>query len=391
MKKTEVLILLEKYRLGIIGKDELDRLESWYIHWKPEDLEISTQELESIKETVWGNIHKDSVRTNGTKVKLWSAIIAAAVILIIAIPVSYLSYESFQTQPPAESGQSVFDFKPGENIGVLTLADGRDILLTGEQKGTLAYQQTAVIRKMEDGLVVYEISSADKSNTGAEVYNIMTTPRGGNYRLRLSDGTQVWLNAASSIKFPVNFKNGDRKVIVKGEAYFEVAHVNDKPFKVITANQEVTVLGTHFNIKGYEDDMAISTTLLEGSIKIKNLKSGKSSLMKPGQQAGIFKNQNEIEIRRIHAEEVVSWKKGYFIFDDQSIEGIMKTLGRWYDADIEYYGDSQERFGGTFSRSSNLAEILTNLEQLGKVQFTIKGKKIIVTETGKEVKKNQIN
>lgn len=391
MNKTEVLILLEKYRLGTIGKDELDRLESWYIQWKPEDLEISTQELESIKETVWDNINKDSARTKGTTVKLWSAIVAAAVILIIAIPLSYLSYESFHTQSPAEPEQSVFDFKPGENRGVLTLADGRDIMLTGEQNGTVAYQQAAIIRKMEGDLVVYEISHADKSNTGAEVYNIMTTPRGGNYRLRLSDGTRVWLNAASSIRFPVSFKNGDRKVIVKGEAYFEVAHVDSQPFKVITGNQEVTVLGTHFNIKGYEDDTTISTTLLEGSIKIKNLKSGKSSLMKPGQQAGIFKNQNEIQIRGIHAEEAVSWKKGYFIFDDQSIEGIMKTLGRWYDADIEYHGDSNERFGGTFSRSSNLAEILTNLEQLGKVQFTIKGKKIIVTETGKEVKKNQIN
>lgn len=208
---------------------------------------------------------------------------------------------------------------------------------------------------------------------------MLTTPRGGQYQTVLSDGTKVWLNASSSIEFPVRFIGNERRISVKGEAYLEVAHDKHKPFIVTSGNQEIKVLGTHFNVSSYPDDAETATTLISGSVKVRNTKSGQSKVLIPGQAAQIQNGSNQIMINQVNLDEAMAWKNGYFIFEDQQIHTIMKVLSRWYDVDVEYKNiNSNDRFGGTFSKSKNLSETLKNIEELGDIKFELQTGKITV-------------
>ncbi|MGF7079295.1 FecR family protein [Mucilaginibacter sp. UYCu711] len=373
--------LLEKFRKGTINADELVMLENWYLQWQPESAAVSAEELEAIKEGVWQAIQPQA-KPFVSKV-LWPRIAAAAsVLLILSVSIYYFTNTNQPKQKAVVVKQVIPDVKPGGNRAMLTLANGQQIVLTDVKNGKLAEQGDITIDKTADGRVVYAPLSAQMNAPGKLLYNTMTTPRGGQYNLTLSDGTRVWLNAASSITYPVTFIGNERRVVVNGEAYFEVAHNADKPFKVESFNQEITVLGTHFNVKSYDDDGGISTTLLSGSINLKNIHSGEAKLLAPGQQAKIGRNTNTFTIKTVNPEDAISWKNGYFLFDNQEIKSIMKIMSRWYDIDIQYKNTMNEhdRFGGTFSRSSNLSETLQNLERVGKVHFIIQTKKVIVTD-----------
>ncbi|WP_217604914.1 FecR family protein [Chitinophaga sp. GbtcB8] len=377
MQNPDVQHLLEKYRTGTISPEELALLEAWYLQWQPENQDISLEELQAIKADVW-QLVKPPARV--IKTRSWPRIAAAAsLLLLFAASAYYLLHQPTQQSKQEQVAASpVHDFKPGGNKALLTLANGQQIVLTDVKNGKLADQGSVTVNKTANGQLVY---GAGTGNASANmIYNTLATPRGGQYHITLSDGTQVWMNAASSITYPVTFANNERKVVVNGEVYFEVAPDVNKPFKVSTGNQEVMVLGTRFNVNGYADDAGISTTLLSGSIKVRNLTSGQSSLLVPGQQASIFKNQAPIHIKTVNAEDAISWKNGYFLFDNQDISSVMKIMSRWYDVDIEYSNyNRQDRFGGTFSRSANLSEILHNLEQVGPVHFKMQANKVIVT------------
>lgn len=377
MQNPDIQHLLEKYRTGTISPEELALLEAWYLQWQPENQDISLEELQAIKADVW-QLVKPPARV--IKVRPWLRITAAAsLLLLFAASAYYLLHQpTKQSKQEQLAASPVHDFKPGGNKALLTLANGQQIVLTDVKNGKLADQGSVTVNKTANGQLVY---GAGTGNASANmIYNTLATPRGGQYHITLSDGTQVWMNAASSITYPVTFANNERKVVVNGEVYFEVAPDVNKPFKVSTGNQEVMVLGTRFNVNGYADDAGISTTLLSGSIKVRNLTSGQSSLLVPGQQASIFKNQAPIHIKTVNAEDAISWKNGYFLFDNQDISSVMKIMSRWYDVDIEYSNyNRQDRFGGTFSRSANLSEILHNLEQVGPVHFKMQANKVIVT------------
>jgi ferric-dicitrate binding protein FerR (iron transport regulator) len=282
-------------------------------------------------------------------------------------------YFLFHHQPKKQIAR-VHDIAPGGNKAILTLADGSMIDLRAAKNGKLAKQGDMVINKNADGQIVYANSenNASSQNTG---FNIATTPRGGQFQLVLADGTKVWLNAASSIKYPVVFNGNERKVELTGEAYFEVAHDKEKPFRVISNGQEVEVLGTHFNINAYHDEKSAKTTLLEGSVRISS--EGKNKMLKPGEQAH-FEN-GDILIADVDVNEVVAWKNGFFQFKDDNIRDIMRQLGRWYDVDIKYEGNLPDReFSGTLSRNANLSQMLDILS-FKKIHFRIEGKTIIVT------------
>ena len=377
MQNPDIQHLLEKCRTGTISPEELALLEAWYLQWQPENQDISLEELQAIKADVW-QLVKPPARV--IKTRSWPRIAAAAsLLLLFAASAYYLLHQPTQQSKQEQVAASpVHDFKPGGNKALLTLSNGQQIVLTDVKNGKLADQGSVTVNKTANGQLVY---GAGTGNASANmIYNTLATPRGGQYHITLSDGTQVWMNAASSITYPVTFANNERKVVVNGEVYFEVAPDVNKPFKVSTGNQEVMVLGTRFNVNGYADDAGISTTLLSGSIKVRNLTSGQSSLLVPGQQASIFKNQAPIHIKTVNAEDAISWKNGYFLFDNQDISSVMKIMSRWYDVDIEYSNyNRQDRFGGTFSRSANLSEILHNLEQVGPVHFKMQANKVIVT------------
>lgn len=267
------------------------------------------------------------------------------------------------------------DVLPGGDKAVLTLDDGSQVVLDNSKNGTLSEEGDTKVVKPENGQLVYE---AAKVAVAKPMYNTLSTPKGGQYQLTLSDGTKVWLNAASSLRFPLVFAGNERKVEMTGEIFFEVAKNAKKPFKVVSNGQEVEVLGTHFNVMAYPNEKAIKTTLVEGSVKVS--KDNRSTILQPGQQAkvgfnnGIFRTINDVSL-----EEELAWKDGNFQFNNASLDVIMRQIERWYDVDIEYVGKvPDEHFTGKLPRNTNLSNVLKILS-MSEIQFKIEGKKIIIT------------
>jgi transmembrane sensor len=267
------------------------------------------------------------------------------------------------------------DIKPAANKATLTLADGSIITLDSASTGLLAKQGNTKIIKTAEGQINYKENSKEAT---ALMFNTLSTPRGGQYQLTLSDGSKVWMNAGSSLRFPIVFTGNERRVEITGEIYFEVAKNTAKPFLVsINKNQYVEVLGTHFNVSAYNDDELVKTTLLEGSVKITN--GLKVQLLKPGQQY----QANDLGINKFieHADidEAMAWKNGNFQFSETSFANILKQASRWYDVDFEFENNliPQDKFSGRVSRSVNLSRLLKWMEWSG-IKFKIQGKKIIV-------------
>ena len=264
------------------------------------------------------------------------------------------------------------DVSPGGDKATLILADGSTIVLDDAQNGTLAQQGNSKVIKF-DGKLSYNLTN---KNTKEVVYNTISTPKGGQYQLELSDGSLVWLNATSSIHFPTSFVKKERRVEIKGEAYFEIAENRDKPFIVTVNNAEVQVLGTHFNINAYNDEDDVKTTLLEGAVKFVN--GANINILKPGQQSQLTKNGSVNVVSDVDVDEVIAWKNGLFDFENAGIETVMRQLSRWYDVEIEYNGKTDDLFIAEMRRNIKLSDVLKALELTGKVRFEIQGKKIIV-------------
>ena len=260
---------------------------------------------------------------------------------------------------------------PGKEGAILTLGNGKTILLDAAGNGNIASQGAIAVVKKND-MVVYE-----GVDHGPEiVYNTMSTPRRRQFSLVLSDGTKVWLNAASSITYPTAFTGKERKVSVSGEVYFEVAHRDDNPFIVEKGDVTVKVLGTHFNVNTYQDDHDIKITLLEGAVSVNNKTT--SALIKPGQQARVADDHKIKVLKDINMEDVMAWKNGLFHFEGTRIESLMQQLARWYDIEVVYSKRTDELFYAEIPRNTNLSDVLKALELTGKVKFAIDGNKVIV-------------
>jgi hypothetical protein len=269
------------------------------------------------------------------------------------------------------------DIPPGGNRAILTLADGKAITLNEAADGELVNEAGIVVRKTGNGQLVYEAVGDDKD--AGHTYHTVSTPKGGTYQVMLPDGTKVWLNAASTLIFPTSFVSlTERRIELNGEAYFEVTKDIKHPFKIVTKKQEVQVLGTHLNISSYADDSFVKTTLFEGAIKVSNLHTTNRSMviLKPGQQSII--KQGVITVVKADPKEVLAWKNGLFIFDDEPLESIMKKVSRWYDVDVVYQGvDKNKLFDGSVSRFDHASKVLRQLELRGGVHFKIEEGKII--------------
>lgn len=307
-----------------------------------------------------------------TRVRLLKRFIAAASVLLLLGVAGYflLRQEKAPTASPSQLTAKQ-DIAPGSTGAILTLANGEKIVLDSAGNGVLAVQgKTKLINR--NGQILYD--GEDRENAGM-LYNTITTPRGRQYTLMLADGSKVWLNAASSLRYPATFSGQAREVEVTGEAYFEVAH-STVPFVVNVRGMEVQVLGTHFNINAYEDEAAIQTTLLEGSVKVS--KSGRSRVLEPGQQSLVsgdaaIKVQNEV-----NTDVILAWKNGYFSFDQTDLYAVMRQISRWYDVDVVYEGNIPDRrFGGEISRNTNASQVLQILEE-SNIHFKIIERKIVV-------------
>ncbi|MBO9573193.1 MAG: FecR family protein [Chitinophagaceae bacterium] len=309
---------------------------------------------------------------------------AAAVLIIAGIGAYLWNISKPKTEKPtyAEALVGEAEILPGSDRALLTLADGSTIELDSASNGQLATQGNSSIIK-KDGQIVYNYerhSGAPEANpeslSNKLSYNTMSTPRGGQYKLTLSDGTHVWLNAASSITYPTVFNDKTRPVSITGEVYFEIAINKSQPFIVTSSDGSITeVLGTSFNTNAYPNENAVRTTLIEGSVKITS--SNNSKILSPGQQAVI--TEKIIIDTGVNPAQVIAWKNGVFNFNNADLPTVMRQLERWYDIDVEYRGktNQQFRFQGKFQRSLTLSQVLKILERM-EVKFRLEGKKLIV-------------
>lgn len=308
------------------------------------------------------------------KRKLWPYMAAASLVVIIGLAVYRLSLPA--TKEPGEPNMAVItnDVKaPDKSKATLTLAGGQQIILDQAQSGTLATENGSRVVMEKDGQLVYEKTAA--ANTQA-TYNILNNPRGSRVvSLTLPDGSRVWVNAGTSLTYPTAFAANERKVVLTGEAYFEVAKDAKKPFIVNTpGGANVEVLGTHFNINAYDDEPAIKTTLLEGSVNVKSAFG--NIILKPGEQSSI--SQSSHTSHPIEVQTVMAWKNGLFDYNRSDITEVLRDAARWYDIEIVYEGKKPaDTFTGGIDRTATLTELLTILQMTG-VRFKLEGRKLIV-------------
>ncbi len=379
MTKQEAQQLLGKYANGTCTPEEKALVERWYEH------QASGQKLPgeitdhlASKLEMWDAIRDMSgLPETGSKTKLLQRILAAASIIFILSAGVWFYKDKNPDQVVIAEKEEVKqpDIDPAENKAVLTLADGSKILLDGSERGLIANESGIKITKLSDGTITYEATTAGNSNTNRLAYNTIETPKGGKYQVILPDGSKVWLNAASTLKFPTAFTGKERDVELEGEAYFEVAKNKLLPFRVHTKDMNIFVTGTQFNVMAYKDEQFSATTLVEGSVDIKN-SSEKLSLV-PGEQA-VNKTGTSLRKNEVDVEQFIAWKNGLFQFNNTDIQSVMRQIGRWYDVSIEYRGEiPQTKFGGYISRDSKLSQVIKMLELSG-IKFSVQEKKIIV-------------
>ncbi|MGA9649561.1 FecR family protein [Pedobacter sp.] len=388
MNKPEVEKLLKKYKDGLCTEQEKALVESWHLlELSEKKSDLKQDEIIDAKNKIWQSIEEQTALNTNKNYKLWITIAAAAIVLFF---IGFVINNRVKNQFGEENivSNKLEAIKPGGNKATLTLADGSKISLTDATNGVIAKQAGIKITKTNNGELIYTVVSHDDAKT-KKSFNTIETPRGGQYQINLPDGTKVWLNAESSLKYPTAFNDAERIVELKGEAYFEVAKLTHKkgsrvPFKVRSEvgggrNQMVEVLGTHFNINAYIDEPNNKTTLLEGSVRIVNLSSLASNILKPGQQSIIAASSPSVLIKNVDAEDAVTWKDGFFSFNDENLQTIMNKISRWYNVDVSYHGGKMDKlFGGRISRFNSVNEVLETLQATGDVHFKIEGRRILV-------------
>lgn len=378
MNHKEADQILGKYLNHTASHDERILVDNWYENESGKRKLTDEDDFEHLASELWAATQQRAGLYPKIKTKkLWPYIAAAALMLIFLSIGSYILLNKKSGQQLAKI--QTHDIPPGGNKAILTLANGKKIILNSVQNGKLIQQENTAITKTQDGQIVYRVS--DKGAVTDMAYNTTTTPRGGEYRITLVDGTNVWLNAASSITYPTTFSGKYRLVEITGEVYFEVAHNAAKPFRVKCHGQTVEVLGTHFDINSYDDEKVVKTTLLEGSIKV--LTREHTALLLPGQQSqvSIGENMNGLfkGIQNVDTDEAVAWKNGLFYFENADVQTVMRLFARWYDVDIVYRGAiSERRYSGEIHRDLTVLQAL-DLLNFANIHFSVEGRKIVVS------------
>jgi ferric-dicitrate binding protein FerR (iron transport regulator) len=299
--------------------------------------------------------------------------VAAAAAIVLAVGVAYWSLKSRQPQkrPVMAQQTAPASILPATSKAVLTLGDGTVVPL--DSTGKQVIRQAGLAIQQQNG----QLSYASQPRDGSIHYNKLSTPRGGQFRLVLPDGTRVWLNSASALRYPTAFIGKERLVELEGQGYFEVAANAQQPFKVKVRDIEVQVLGTDFDIMAYGDENTVNTTLLTGSIQVKE--GNTRQLLQPGQQAVVDNQDHQLTVRKADVRKVIAWKNGMFVFNNMALPAILREVARWYDVDIVYkVNPGTELYGGGIGRDLQLADVLALLEGNGYNHFRIEGRKVIV-------------
>ncbi|MGI8582641.1 MAG: FecR family protein [Chitinophagaceae bacterium] len=380
-EQTRLEILFEKYFQKTANPQEIAELaklvdeaankdavmqlftNTWQ-KYEGNDVIVTPERSEEILDHILGKTHSKPARV----IRWWRPAAAAAILLFMVSGAWYLLNKDHITKNPVAIQKTITDIQPGTDGAILTLANGKQIILDSAGNGKIS---DAAVKNGN------KISYLDGEKNVAE-NNTMSTSNGRQFQLILADGSKVWLNAASSITFPTAFTGNERKVSVTGEVYFEVAHNDKIPFIVEHNDISVKVLGTHFNVNTYADETSAQITLLQGSVEValRQAQGDKTIMLKPSQQAHVT---TEIKIvNDVDVNEVIAWKNGLFNFKNADIKEIMRQAARWYDVDVIYEGNiSKEKFIGKVARNTNLSEMMKILE-LNGVKYRIEGKKVIV-------------
>ncbi|TKC09678.1 FecR family protein [Pedobacter frigoris] len=384
MNKEQYIEILSKYLNGKATAEEENFLFAYYNFFLADAdvMEMLSEEEKlklklSIKANIDSNIgHTLSVEPVQRKLNTWPRLagVAAAVLLVIGAGLFY--YSRF--------GHTEADIQPGGNKAYLTLGNGQKISLNDVGNGKLAKEAGVEISKTADGQVVYSISNDTKRHT--DLMNTIETPNGGQCQVRLPDGSSVWLNAGSKLIYPVSFAgNARREVRLRGEAYFEILKDKTHPFIVKSAEQEIKVLGTHFNVNSYPGERLTQTTLLEGAVQV-TARNSKVVVLKPGQQASVDR-ENDLEIKVTEFKDLemaIAWKNGNFYFVDESLEGVMKKIARWYDLEVVFQDNAGEiKMGGLISRKVVLSQVLGLLATTTSCDFKVEGRQILIKKRTK--------
>ncbi len=378
MTRDEYIELYEKLLAGKCTAEEKNLIESYKddFDWSEKPWGEEMGDKDEIRQAIYGKLQRDLQPKKKSAIRYVFRVAAAALILGLALTTTlYIIRQQRNTSGKEVSrGVSKPVIGPGTNKAILKLSNGATIELDSTHSGVFAKDEGVEIVQTAEGQIAY---NKNQKRSSASTINTLTTPFGGQYQLRLEDGTGVWLNAASSISFPTAFSGTERKVEVSGEVYFEVQHNPSKPFKVNFNGNTITVMGTHFNVMAYEDEELNRVTLLEGSVNLSNASS--QSKLIPGQQAVVDRRTSSIEKRKVNVEEAVAWKKGFFFFENENIESIMRKLSRWYNTTTDYQGDMKgKEFSGTVSRFENISEVLDLLEETGTIHYKINERMITI-------------
>jgi transmembrane sensor len=389
---TEETIFLQHWLRAGEGREEMISNIKNETDWMQEGLKKMQETPHSrIWDTVSGRLEQEGhwkaataapVVPMNRPTKRWWRLLAAATVLFAAAGTTFWVLQNRSITSANNPVQSQFakvpDARPGGNRAVLTLANGKQINLDSTGNGVLASQGNMKVTKLADGQLAYNKTSEEKP--AAPAFNVLSTPRAGQFSLTLPDGSHVWLNNASSLRYPVSFTGNSREVELTGEAYFEIAKDASRPFRVAvhsgTRSSTVEVLGTSFNVMAYDDENTERTTLVEGSVRF--VHEGSSTLLKPEEQSVLDEKGSLKTLHNVNVPEITAWKNGYFHFDHASLETTMRQLARWYDIEVEYADNvPPQEFVGKIQRNLPLSDVLRGLEN-EHVHFSLEGRKLLV-------------
>ena len=386
--------MLDRYLKNQANTKEKEKLDEFFEE-NSNSIEASKsiENVSKLEDKIFNYIQfgiKEQVKKESTLNRMPYLQVAASILVIFLFSTTIYFYRSSLASksqlPIAQSVAKLEDKQPAKNIAILTLGNNSQIVLDEASNGEIAQEGGVSILKTDKGELVYKIRNSNKlSNKDLNKYNTISTPMGGKFKVILPDGSLVVLNAASTLKYPVHFDEKVRKVSFTGEAYFEIAKLEDQrkkrvPFYVYSNDQIVEVLGTHFNINSYDNEEYSKTTLLEGSVKIINEKSAApAKILKPGQQAVIKRGDVQTKIMIADEAQALAWKDGYFLFRNTNIKDVVNELERWYNVDIQYEDEMEfENITGYISRNVKISSVLKMLQLSGIVNYEISGSKIII-------------
>ncbi|MEY4885581.1 MAG: hypothetical protein RL151_890 [Bacteroidota bacterium] len=382
--------IVDRHLSGTATPEELAVLDEWYRSFDDRFVEVPSamdDRPELLEERMRVRLEQalaglDAVPIKSTRFHFVR--IAAALLLLVGLGAGIQFIWFNPTVKPVTAPVSTSadrPLTPGSDRAWLRLADGSLVYLDSTAPGLLARQAGMRLEKRDDGSIVYQSVSGASVPADTLLYNEIRTPRGGQYQVVLSDGTHVWLNAETTLRFPVAFKGTERKVNLSGEAYFEVAKELRRPFRVLTTGSAVEVLGTQFNVNAYGDEASVRTTLLEGRVGVSSAVAGSDGglrVLTPGQQASV-KHDGSVEVDdRADTEEAIAWKNGRFHFNSADIRSIMRQIARWYDAEVIFEGNPALHFTGQITRRDDVSRVLQMMEMTGEVRFRIEGRRIYV-------------